>query len=883
MQASIVTRAKNSIPNQLIRRRFALKCWSYLLLAIIVLCCAFGIEVRVLGQTQHQVYGTGLKNNCPGNEIAVASISTRMNDQQQTEARALCLALLPEGGKQPDKMFCVYKFGSDVLKRDDDKGVPILRDYAPTKLTGNLATFFQVAKCNPDNGLLQTLSGAMDNITSAGSDFSAQNLIIQTNSLPQNQAKVGETKSLLNIADQASFPNVAHSYFAGLFPPTPVPTPTPVQSIASLSNRIKQLEGELEQEHQLSAGLKNEIDDLKQYLIWLIGVLGFVIASSGGIAFHYNRRLARQSERENSIREETHKKLFLELHRGDQLSDNGKKLADILNGFMQNYLQIKEELNIPFNDEKKIRSQFVKDLRDLRTSLYENQDDQKPSKKALDEIAESYFHHYSQLLRHTENVEKEYKNLYASLWNSVRDYLLTNLMPDQKDDESGQPGNPGSELPTGQASGEISLSRHTLAFAQLLDDRLAKLTGRDDSNAMLRELELMERRLRHIWDKYNDQGGGYSANKIIGLIHAKLNETQDLKARNDTTEKVLNPLMKSHETVFEAIKRIADDQKLALAMLPVYRPAAAFSVAEKIKLISDKLSLASDVIKREVPDAGGEIDQIDQLVNKTLNELRRVRTEADEARKLKEEKNKYEARLKIIEPEVSTGADFVRETSRYLGFNTEKIFQSSQPVSTALSVMRSEAPNYQDLRFRLLAVRSALDYTLARTEQERIIKLLRVERWRTNLEAILPELQTFTGNDLWQKCLFGGFNNQWLHEILRANLLLNSYFSINQDLFFLHDAVLQASQAMLSALRKLDVKVAEIKLFEPPLAGMQVDRTAGQLLRQFPEVEAKVLQKFAESGSSFVIDVLSFPFKVGRESYDVGCVVVMNPADWLQK
>jgi hypothetical protein len=75
-----------------------------------------------------------------------------------------------------------------------------------------------------------------------------------------------------------------------------------------------------------------------------------------------------------------------------------------------------------------------------------------------------------------------------------------------------------------------------------------------------------------------------------------------------------------------------------------------------------------------------------------------------------------------------------------------------------------------------------------------------------------------------------------------------------------------------------------MKLFDPPPDGVNIERDADPQLRQFPEVEEKIVRRYKESGlPTFVIDVLTFPFSIGNQRYDVGRVVIMNPNNWLQK
>ncbi|MGH9935455.1 MAG: hypothetical protein ACREAM_04360, partial [Blastocatellia bacterium] len=111
----------------------------------------------------------------------------------------------------------------------------------------------------------------------------------------------------------------------------------------------------------------------------------------------------------------------------------------------------------------------------------------------------------------------------------------------------------------------------------------------------------------------------------------------------------------------------------------------------------------------------------------------------------------------------------------------------------------------------------------------------------------------------------------------------NAYFSGSEPYFTLRDAVSQASRAVVATMHNYGVKVSEVKMFELPSQDVRQESTADASLRQLPEVEARIVQRYNESGlPGFVIDVATFPLRMGSDRSS-GRVVVMNPNNWLQK
>ena len=126
-----------------------------------------------------------------------------------------------------------------------------------------------------------------------------------------------------------------------------------------------------------------------------------------------------------------------------------------------------------------------------------------------------------------------------------------------------------------------------------------------------------------------------------------------------------------------------------------------------------------------------------------------------------------------------------------------------------------------------------------------------------------------------------GYKGSWLHDLFRANLLLENYFSGVAELYELRDAVAQACSVLEAAMHHRGVQIVPVKLFEDPPDGVETDGRAGRAFGNLPEVRDKVGEEFrARQRGRFVVDVMAFSVKIKSVQQGVGQVVTMNPSYW---
>lgn len=885
MQTSIIKREgfsaapiQSSHPDQFVRGCCTNKAWCISVSVLLLFCCAFAVEGRVLGQVV-QIYKTGVANGCPNSEIAVASLSVQLVDQNKTEARALCLILAPKDGKASGQMFCLYRFNLNdpVFYRDNDsRGLAELRAYSPDAFSENLTKFFDSLGCDNDNSLLERFSRAIKGIISEHTDLSALGVINRIQGLQGIEVMIDRTVSLSNAANQQGFPEVVHSYFSHpLTTSTPIPglSPTPTQTPVG----VDQLRADLEHERWRA-----------DFWFLIFGLVVLALVGTGVMIFLLRRKVVKQSLDKEEVRTEILYGLISKLHNNRQLSSPAQGINDILNEFQQKAQLLRQELTLGFQDENTIRKRFVEDVKDYcKSQEADKSEDRQPK-----DIAEQYFAHYSQLLQHKVKIEGEYSALYLGLNNKILEFLATTPFSNQKRTETDQGRSSDQNTRLKKEQADNTLSNTTERYARELDNRLSTLTGRKDSDSVLNVLGNLDSRLRRIWDDYGDQSVNYSVSNTLDLCNSRLRTSQSSTQEINEIRSTLSQadLLDGRESLSVVIRRIVEDHKKALKLLPDYKAA---SITGKLELVSNKLSMASNDIKEKFRGVGGHIDV---LVKHVLDELQATKMDAETARNdcqlaldmvagLEKERNDYKDRVEQAEPEAKAGLELVLQASVSLGFDVPKIPSSSSPVMDFIEIMKSEPPEHLEFRYRLLAVRSTLGLFKHSDEaQEKVAKLIGLASWQKSLELLLNELQTFTISELWQKGLSPGFSNDWLHDTLRASLLLDTYFSENQELFFLRDAAWQASRAIVSALRKLGVEVGEVKMFEPPQKEMEREKTKRLPVKDYPEIEEKVRQKFYENDrrGGFVVDVLNFPFRTSDGSHGGGgngTVIILSPGD----
>lgn len=366
------------------------------------------------------------------------------------------------------------------------------------------------------------------------------------------------------------------------------------------------------------------------------------------------------------------------------------------------------------------------------------------------------------------------------------------------------------------------------------------------------------------------------------------------KGEKETAEK-LGILLGPSDTVFYAAQRMAEDLTKAFKLLDAYRTPNSISLTDPLqKLHAEVQNLQTEIvaientIKPAAPEAAGTPHEMVQYMVQELDAARKGATqkEADAQREAERAEGLDKERLRLIElmdstqPERNQSAELVGEVLRRLNYNADKPVYGVEPVAALLGHLRDESPSSWRLRRGLSAARDALGEATAEGRRADVTEVLKLEGITQGLGRLLELLEDFSGEDIWKKGIDSGFSTNWMHDLLRANHLLQAYFP-DGELYLMRGAVTQACAALEVIMRDHGVQIAPVSIFGKPFDGMERVNPDAALLAM-PEVKARVkAEYYAKDGSDgFVVDVKLSRVLVGDEVRERGRVAVMIRSDW---
>ncbi len=819
----------------------------------VTICLGLMVGLTGNGYGQSEAYGTGVPITCKeGNdhkpfEIVFASLFTPVSGR---DGASLCLILKPSTGEsKKEKTFCAYRIDRKIT-RDNSTGAAEHRNLDGS-FKDKLNEFVKKTSNCTVGQASENLIGEMNNVLQKGVvDAKGLIRIVNPKSTPIDVKYFGSFNAVQSIED---FPRAVHAYFKNVSAPVTPDTAGTGGAAGNVAGKeaaeIENLRKVIDELRTANNKLINDLRDkpvekhaLKEYLVSYLWFWALGAAILGAILIFYLRRFFSKVKNfqettpvtpknadlnKDRIREGIYDDLIRYLRSNDRHPNPISPLKDEVSSFSRVLAQLEERLGVR---EKEIQDNLDKKRKYVGSLLepphiFSTKRQMIERNEKLIGALNQFFHEHSILVEHSSYAISQYAVLYSSLNEKISKFWLKHPSPGPSD-------NAWME--------EVKRS-----VANLAQEIRADLVNQ---NAELQNYKLLTDAIKR-------------QDRAIGG----------------------NSLLIQGENLLGWVERMISEQRTSLSLLPAYRPKNSVSVVDKIKVIADSLSLASGAITQQVPTASGTIDQ---LVNLAMEELRRARIKAGQADALERERNTFRDTIASLEPEIEAGKKLSEKIVQYIGLKRERVFSLGQAAKTILQTIESESPEGRELRFRLLAVRIAFEKAKQQSENENMIKALRINEWLPKLEALPDEMQDIISRDE----ILGlniGFSRGWLHDLLRAELLMNGYFAESDANFLLRDAIFQASTAVRAALFKYGCKVARIKLFEPAPDGVNIERDSDPLLRPFPEIEEMIVRKFKERKKSdhpgFVIDVESFPFSIDNQRKNVGKVVIMNPSNWLQK
>jgi hypothetical protein len=371
---------------------------------------------------------------------------------------------------------------------------------------------------------------------------------------------------------------------------------------------------------------------------------------------------------------------------------------------------------------------------------------------------------------------------------------------------------------------------------------------------------------------------------------AQIVEKIKTRMSNDAdTVKDFNGIQQSLRTHFardvkakEGVTQLIQDQTTAQEKLKPFHPNGRFT--ETIDSVVATYETISRHIREVLPEQTGPIPQ---RVTSLVTEYRNIKPRADRAETLEAESKTLQTKLDAASCEVEAGKMLVEEIALELNFKPESLNHDQQQVTATLNRLQNERNSSPYLQLRmglssaLLALEKAIN-TNGSVEHEKLIEALFIDKVKNGLKELLARMEECSGDQLWSDVLYEGFNQQWLHYLIRADLLLRTYYATRNEFSLLRRAASIACSSTLAALLEFQVEIVEVGLFEKLPVNMEMEPVYPGL-RNLPAVMDKVgLMVQSITAGEVVVDVTSFPVFVRGVQKNRGRAAIANPSAWLQ-
>ena len=288
---------------------------------------------------------------------------------------------------------------------------------------------------------------------------------------------------------------------------------------------------------------------------------------------------------------------------------------------------------------------------------------------------------------------------------------------------------------------------------------------------------------------------------------------------------------------------------------------------------------AAETIKTVISDSGTIDEMAAALVkefqsNKDVNKTKALETSVSD----------LTSELTTTKNHADQSTQLAGELSKYVHLSVDMQLEVSQ-VSSILDKFRAGENTHRLLRLRISAAVAALDHAVAAVNaagRGDALSALRIDEFKDRLQEILLNLEDFTGEALWKKCLSSGFGQRWLHDLLRAELLARTYFD-SKPLSLLVAPLTEATTALRATIDQLNVRLPFITLLDDPPVGVPTSTGRDNKLNELPEVLEKVRARWDErkpgENPKFIVDVNLFPYQ-SDTNQEVGEVVPASSSVW---
>lgn len=278
----------------------------------------------------------------------------------------------------------------------------------------------------------------------------------------------------------------------------------------------------------------------------------------------------------------------------------------------------------------------------------------------------------------------------------------------------------------------------------------------------------------------------------------------------------------------------------------------------------------------------GQKGNVAELVAELTAKYWKLKPEADRAKLLENENLNLEIKLDHAQKELAAGNELANEITEELNLKTMN--GDERGISATLERLRTERESsvYLQLRFGLTSALLALEKATREVRDEALLEALELHRVQEGMQSVLDRMEQYTGDQLWHKALSDGFGQKWLHYLIRADLLLRTYYADQKEFGRISRAVSLACSTILVALYEFQVEVIEVGLLGELPREMETESVyAG--VRNLPAVRDKVSSRIRNGQTEdLVVDITSFPYFVKGVQENRGRAALANPSAWVQ-
>lgn len=181
----------------------------------------------------------------------------------------------------------------------------------------------------------------------------------------------------------------------------------------------------------------------------------------------------------------------------------------------------------------------------------------------------------------------------------------------------------------------------------------------------------------------------------------------------------------------------------------------------------------------------------------------------------------------------------------------------------------------------LASCRLATNELLVTTHYQRLAETLDLQEISDTLAKHMEQLEDTQPDKVWNAVISNGFASGGFNKLMRAYVLLDTYYKNDANVAYLLQSMAVSSQAILTIAAKAGVQFVRINLLQDAPNGdlAQSIGPADAALCEVDRVRQMVNDHLAEGQTGFVVDVPKWPAYVGGK-LSKGKIAIVHPGQW---